>query len=278
MAYRASEWCRVLFLMFLCFERTIMSRPLSTAAGNVYDKLLFSILTAECGPGEPLQEVPLSEKFKVSRSVIRDALIGLEDDGLVSSKPKDSARVRFLPRPEEIVGSQEARFYLESLSGCELIQRLEVGAATLDKIEQLHANMEKIAKTKPKDAYKQKAEFLLMDIQFHLEITREAGCLQFERLLNRLLHSVRIHSLPVFQNYEKLEVVVKEHLEILEGLQNRNPKKFVAATIAHLDNATLRWLSQESRCWRSVASRYDQIGAGVKEGRKKGTASEQKKN
>jgi DNA-binding GntR family transcriptional regulator len=49
----------------------------------VYDELRREILTLELEPGVPLDETSLSQRFSMSRSPIREALVRLSADGLV---------------------------------------------------------------------------------------------------------------------------------------------------------------------------------------------------
>jgi DNA-binding GntR family transcriptional regulator len=49
----------------------------------VYDELRKEILTLELEPGVPLDETSLSQRFSMSRSPIREALVRLSADGLV---------------------------------------------------------------------------------------------------------------------------------------------------------------------------------------------------
>jgi DNA-binding GntR family transcriptional regulator len=222
-----------------------MSRPDSKVVGKAYDGILFSIFTAEYSAGQSLPEEHLAARFSVSRSTIREALACLADDGLVEFKSKGGAQVRLIPRPEEVMASQEARFYFESLAGAELIRRLKNGRASLAEVEQLHSEMVEIKESTAHHSRQQKAEFLVKDFAFHLAIPRLAGCSFFLAPLNRILYSMRIQSLPIYLKYEELNDVVDEHRAMLEGLQKHDLDLFIVKTMEHLDHATSRWLGEE---------------------------------
>lgn len=53
----------------------------------VYESLRKSILELELAPGSPLDEVSLSQQFDMSRTPIREALVRLATDGLVTTLP-----------------------------------------------------------------------------------------------------------------------------------------------------------------------------------------------
>ena len=232
-----------------------MPRPRAKVAATAYDGIIVSIFTGKIGAGEALPEDHLVELFGGSRTSVRDALAALEADGLVEQKTKATARVRPAPRTAEVMRSQESRFIMEMFSGLGLIRLLNEGGASLERIESLHKQMVTMAKNEakqPGQLERQKAEFLIQDIQFHLAVSQEAGYHQFVSPLNQVLHSVRLHSLPIFQGYEQLNEVVAQHAAIVDALRERDPAAYIAALTAHLDAATFRWLGPEVADWRFV--------------------------
>ena len=62
-------------------------RVRGSGAQKVYDTLRKAILELELEPGSPLDEVSLSEQFDMSRTPIREALVRLSAEGLVTSLP-----------------------------------------------------------------------------------------------------------------------------------------------------------------------------------------------
>lgn len=60
----------------------------------VYRKLRDALVDHEFPPGSSLREVNLSERFGVSKTPIREALVRLEHDGLVEVAPYRGARAR----------------------------------------------------------------------------------------------------------------------------------------------------------------------------------------
>lgn len=62
-------------------------RARGSGAQFVYDSLRRSILELSLAPGSALDEVSLSERFNMSRTPIREALVRLAADGLVTTLP-----------------------------------------------------------------------------------------------------------------------------------------------------------------------------------------------
>lgn len=70
--------------------------PLSTGSrdnGNICDILREDILSLAIPPGARLEEKVLAEKYAVSRTPIREALIRLAGEGLVDFQPRHGGRV-----------------------------------------------------------------------------------------------------------------------------------------------------------------------------------------
>jgi DNA-binding GntR family transcriptional regulator len=63
------------------------SRPRGSGTQNVYAMLRKEILGLALLPGSPLDEVKLSERFGMSRTPIREALLRLSGEGLVTTLP-----------------------------------------------------------------------------------------------------------------------------------------------------------------------------------------------
>jgi|tagenome__1003787_1003787.scaffolds.fasta_scaffold20843452_1 DNA-binding GntR family transcriptional regulator len=60
----------------------------------VYERLRESLIDLSFAPGEPLREAALVERFGVSKTPIREALVRLEREGLVEIAPYRGARAR----------------------------------------------------------------------------------------------------------------------------------------------------------------------------------------
>ena len=68
-------------------------RRRASGTKRIYHKIREEILCLKLRPGEPFDEVGLSKRFKLSRSPVREALIGLAGERLVKLLPNRSAIV-----------------------------------------------------------------------------------------------------------------------------------------------------------------------------------------
>ncbi len=60
---------------------------------RIADRLREEIVCGKLTEGAPLREIPLAERFDVSRGPIRDAILQLANEGLVEDRPNRGARV-----------------------------------------------------------------------------------------------------------------------------------------------------------------------------------------
>jgi DNA-binding GntR family transcriptional regulator len=74
-------------------------RKRGTGARFVYDALRDEILNLVLQPGEPIDEISLAERLSMSRTPIREALVRLAGDGLVTLLPNRSTVVSQIDFP-----------------------------------------------------------------------------------------------------------------------------------------------------------------------------------
>lgn len=74
-------------------EGTLPERKRGSGVKVVYEMLRDEILDLKLPPGSPIDEVHLAERFGMSRTPIREALVRLAGEGLVETLPNRSAMV-----------------------------------------------------------------------------------------------------------------------------------------------------------------------------------------
>ncbi|WP_279479150.1 GntR family transcriptional regulator [Aureimonas sp. SK2] len=77
-------------------EPLIPERRRGSGARLVYEQLRDEILSLDLAPGSPVDEVALAERFGLSRTPIREALVRLQGEGLVTALPNRSTLVSSL--------------------------------------------------------------------------------------------------------------------------------------------------------------------------------------
>ena len=107
--------------------------PKPSRADSSYDELRGAIVRGEIAPNAHLVESDISSSFAMSRGAVRNALIRLEQEGLVVREPHRGARVRQVS-DREAVEILQARAVLEGLAVRLTAERIdEAGAERLQE-------------------------------------------------------------------------------------------------------------------------------------------------
>lgn len=98
---------------------------------RIYQAIRQAILTCELKPGQDMREADLAEKYRVSRSPIRDALLRLEQENLVTVLPRQGYRVNPITARDvkEIFG---LRLHIEPACAAAAAQASDRAVRTLD--------------------------------------------------------------------------------------------------------------------------------------------------
>jgi DNA-binding GntR family transcriptional regulator len=149
---------------------------------SVYTALRREILSMTLEPGSPLDEVRLSERFKMSRTPVREALLRLSSEGLVTTLPNRNtivATIDFAGLPH----------YFEALT---LMYRVTTrGAAergTAETMAAIRARQAEFADAVARhDAY----AMIEANREFHVAIAEQAGNPYYTTFFARLLDEGR---------------------------------------------------------------------------------------
>lgn len=191
-------------------------RTKGSSSRNVYDTLRTEILELKLPPGQLLDETTLADRFELSRSPIREALIRLAADDLVVTLPNRSTIVA----PLEISAFPK---YVEALS---IAQRICTRLAAELRTEQ---DLLIIAKRQKQfEAAVRSGEHLAMseaNKNFHLAIA-EAGrnpylTAFYDRLLDQGRRMLHLH----FEYLERTNdgyLLTDEHTQLLEVIRDQD--------------------------------------------------------
>ena len=194
---------------------------------TVYDALRTEILDLTLAPGTMLDETTLAERFDLSRSPVREALIRLAGDGLVVTLPNRSTIVA----PIEIASFPK---YVEAL---DVAQRMNARLAAALRTEadlKIIAQRQRafIAAIKSKDHLVMSAA----NKEFHMAIA-EAGrnpylIAFYERLLDQGRRMLHLH----FEFLERTRdgiMLTDEHDEMIAAIKAKDVERADALAHAH---------------------------------------------
>ncbi|AUP78676.1 FadR/GntR family transcriptional regulator [Flavivirga eckloniae] len=181
-------------------------------------------------PGDKLpSERMLSEKFKVSRSNVRDAIQKLEFYGLLKSIPQSGTFVANIG-VVAMNGMIEDILRLESQDFKSLVETrilLELKTVKLASLRRTEEDLKHIKEAL--DAYEKKAlsgeDAVQEDLLFHLAIAKASG----NSTMNTFMLSITPQIIIDFEKYHVCDIDqafegIKEHTEIYEAIKSKDPK------------------------------------------------------
>ena len=200
----------------------------------VYHAIRRGILLAELAPGQGLVEQQIAGELGCSQGTVREALLRLQEDGLVSRRGYQGTVVS-ATSPAEAAQMARIRIQIETTG----IRRSASGfrAAAIDELERLIERSE--AASRAADAY----HCSELDRQFHVTIFQASGLAALEPILVRCaLHMHRYtFRLPHCTTRQHESPVREQHLAILGALARREPEAAARALQAHIEAVIDFW-------------------------------------
>jgi GntR family transcriptional repressor for pyruvate dehydrogenase complex len=205
------------------------------------------ISSGELPPGARLPtEQQLTEKFGVSRNVIREAIAQLRADGMIEARqgigafvlgPEQRASIRIDGDALKNVNNMERLFELRCI--------LEVEAATLAAARRDASNLEAISAALDRMSGEERWEegSIDADLAFHREIARATGNEYIHTFISFVCEQIRrsIEYARVTNPLQDLiEINVGEHVRIYEALVKGDPEAAGGAMRAHIVGAAQR--------------------------------------
>ncbi len=184
-----------------------------------------AITTGELKAGERLEEAALAERYRVSRTPIREAVRELAACGLVEIRPRRGAVVRTVS-PADLAEMFEAMAELEA--SCALLAARRAGAADLARLEEAQSDCRDAAEASDAAAYAQG--------------NRRLHCALYAASHNQYLAEVTLglyrrlepYRTLLFEFPERRAASVREHDAILKALAGGDGKVAASCVRAHV--------------------------------------------
>lgn len=216
-------------------------------AQAVHRALKRAILDQALAPGSKLPEDSIGERLGVSRTLVREALVRLSEEGLVEMRPNKGAVVA-RPSLEEGRHLFAARLALERL----VVESLS-GQLTAQQEKQL---LEHIAAEEAARGRDESTSIRLAG-EFHTLLASMTGNAVVIRYVNELVARSSL-ILALYGRPHSSECAVSEHREILSALKKRQTDTAIQLMLHHLESITTRALlpSDQSTDIRDVLATY----------------------
>jgi DNA-binding GntR family transcriptional regulator len=196
-----------------------------TTVQQIYTDLRHLIIDLTLRPGTVLSKNDIAERFSVSQTPVREAMILLEEEGLVDIFPQSRTEVSHI----DVQSAREAHFLRLSVE-------IEVARTLAESIDDagLARLGARIAAHETELRADNQTGFKLADNAFHEEMLHLAGVQGLTQVIDRRRgHYDRIRGLYL-RLQERRKIVIKEHRAILKALKSHDSAAAEAAVRAHL--------------------------------------------
>jgi DNA-binding GntR family transcriptional regulator len=178
------------------------------ASDRVYHAIYAAVIDHRLAPGSRLREEELAQTFAVSRTLVRQALQKLAQDGVIVLRPNRGAQV-----PEPTRRDGEHVFDARRVVECEVARRL---AGKLDPAQLAELRQIVEAETRATKA-QNKQEAIRLSGQFHLRLAQMSGNPIFVRLLEELLPTTSL-LIALYKAPGEPMCVAHSHRQLLQVL------------------------------------------------------------
>lgn len=209
------------------------------AAPQVFERLRELIISLELAPGTVLPRPELAERFGVSQTPVRDALLKLGEEGLVDIFPQHATVVSRI----DIKAAKQAHFLRRSIE-LEVVRELAL-APDKGLIAKLRAHVDVQAATVSPSTI---GEFAAADQAFHRDMYEAAGVSELFALVRR--HSGHVDRLRRLHlpSEGKAQAVVRDHKRIVDaiakgdaGVAQQRLREHLSGTLSQVDEICRRY-------------------------------------
>lgn len=182
---------------------------------QIYSLLIEEILKFRLLPGDKISEKEISEKFKVSRTPVRESFIQLSQDGLLEIYPQKGTCVSLI----DLNLVEEARFMREHLE----VAVIQLACETFpqESLFSLEMNLKMQEMCMKEKNYE---KLFQLDEEFHQTIFD--GCKKkniWNVIQSMNMHFKRLRMLRLATNLN-WDSIIHQHLLLVEAIRNKEPE------------------------------------------------------
>lgn len=209
-------------------EREKQTHRRGFGVSTVYETLRNEIIELRLAPGSPIDELQLSERFSLSRTPIREALVRLSAEGLITTLTNRAtivSQIDFLGLPE---------FFDALTLMYRVTTRLAAANHTEADIAQIRTLQSAFAlAVEQRDAL----AMISTNRDFHVAIAQAGGNRHYVELFTRLLDEGRRILRLYYSSFNDVlpNQYVSEHEDMIQSIIDRDVEKADALARAHAD-------------------------------------------
>jgi GntR family transcriptional regulator, rspAB operon transcriptional repressor len=193
-----------------------------TIREQIVQRLRNEVLAGQFGQGEPLREAKLAERFGVSRGPIRDALLQLTQEGLLTGQPNVGVKVS--PAPSDAIRPLvvELRKQIEGYALAAIFD--EITPEDLARWDQILAGIKSAC------AAGDLPTLVEHDMAFHRSIIERTGDLDLLAIWLPIVVRMMLH----YSRHTDLMQCYAEHERVVKAIKAGKKQQAVKALIANI--------------------------------------------
>ncbi|MCM3695101.1 GntR family transcriptional regulator [Microbacterium oleivorans] len=199
------------------------------APSLIADRLRDEILDLRLEQGEPLREISIAERFGASRRSVREALLMLAQEGIVTHEKHRGARVRSFTA-DDVTDLYAARAVLESTGA------RACGDASDDALDGVLVALAHLRRAATEG--QNSSRHAIADVQFHAAVIALAGSPRLDRFFasirNEMTLAIRILQREEVASGWRDEDALRGHVLIADALLERDADTAEAAVREHI--------------------------------------------
>ncbi len=196
---------------------------------QTYDRCRKDIMTFALKPGEAVSAAKLAERYDVSRTPAREALVRLQSEGMIDIFPQSKSMISRI----DIARAKQEWFVRKTL---EIAMTdaffAHVKDSDIEEMRRYAKECERIGE-QPRN-HETSYEYLINDNQFHAVTYRVAGeHLAAEIIASSAAHYSRVRLLADLENVNK-DRTLAEHEDLIRQVENHDKEGYREALSIHL--------------------------------------------
>ncbi len=192
---------------------------------EIANELEKDILAGRIAVGELVNEVALAERFGVSRTPVREAMLSLSSTGLVRLEPGRGAIVVGISL-QQVFDAYEVLAALSGLAA-ELCAK-RIGPLERAQLSALHEEMGRFRGSKQREAYRK------LDTQFHDAIVKGSGNAVLAHQIAQCSKTIAAVRHASMQSHASLESMYDEHVQVVQAIAAGDAEAARRAMSGHL--------------------------------------------
>ncbi|MEX0954082.1 MAG: GntR family transcriptional regulator [Rhizobiaceae bacterium] len=207
--------------------------PIAVTAKNsdvVYRDLRNAIISMQLVPGTPVLEREITERYGISRTPVREAVLRLAEERLIDVVPKSGTFIARIPL--SVLG--------EAIVARRALEAVTVRAATEKASESQIMEMRAIIQRQRETAESGKEEaFHHADDDFHAAIATAGRLPGIWDMIQQIRIQVERYRRLTLPQPGRMLVVLGEHSDVLDAIARRDAERAVARMDLHLNRLKL---------------------------------------